>query len=99
MLQQIVKYIATAIIMLCLFPALAQKGSMANPDTIKLRSLQKLVDQYKYKLPTKATVYAQQGLALAIKTNNKSATGRFCTSLGNISSGQQKFDEAIAYYK
>jgi signal transduction histidine kinase len=93
------KCIATVILLLCLFSAFAQKKPSANPDSIKLRSLQKLVDQFKYKSPAKATAYAQQGLALAIKTNNKPATGGFYTSLGNISFGQQKFAKAIAYYR
>lgn len=93
------KCIATVILLLCLFSAFAQKKPSANPDSIKLRSLQKLVDQFKYKLPAKATAYAQQGLALAVKTNNKPATGKFYASLGDISFGQQKFAEAIAYYR
>jgi signal transduction histidine kinase len=93
------KCIATVILLLCLFSAFAQKKPSDNPDSVKLRSLQKLVDLFKYKSPAKATAYARQGLALAIKTNNKPATGGFYASLGDISSGQQKFAEAITYYK
>jgi signal transduction histidine kinase len=99
MFQPAIKYFATVILLLCLFQALAQKKSSTIPDTLKLRSLKKLADQFKYKSPAKATIYAQQGLALAIKTNNKAATCGFYTSLANISSGQQKFTEALAYYK
>nr|WP_183577334.1 tetratricopeptide repeat-containing sensor histidine kinase [Mucilaginibacter sp. X5P1]MBB6140568.1 signal transduction histidine kinase [Mucilaginibacter sp. X5P1] len=97
--QPTMKYITTVILLLCLFSAFAQKKPSANPDSIKLRSLQKLVDQFKYKSPAKATAYAQQGLALAVKTNNKLAIGKFYGFLGDISSGQQKFAEAIAYYR
>jgi len=97
--QPTMKYIATVILLLCLFPAFAQKKPSANPDSVKLGSLQKLVDQFKYKSPAKATAYAQQGLTLAVKTNNKPAIGKFYGFLGDISSGQQKFAKAIAYYR
>ena len=85
-------------ILIVLLSTITYVQAFAQVDSVKLKNLERIVNQYQYKDHDKAYYYAREGLALALKDKSIKSSCKFYELLGNLCRLKNDYHEAFYFF-